>query len=243
MSPSNQDLGAWFLTPAGQYLLAWERAQFEETVADIFGYHALQLGVTALDTLKTSRMPHRWLAAGERQWRTTQPAGHAADGSTNRPADPVGHSQVESQNQDHVPEHLAGASDTSVIEGAAGPATRRVVLYSDFSALPFQAASLDLVVLAHALELNADPHATLREVERVLMPEGRVVISGLNPASLWAMRQRQAHGVRHLGVGRLFLPEEGDFIGYRRLRDYSFRVAQLPCSVGPNWGDEYGSAR
>ncbi len=43
------------------------------------------------------------------------------------------------------------------------------------AALPFAAASLDLVVLPHTLEFSADPHAVLREVERVLVPEGRVV--------------------------------------------------------------------
>ena len=42
-------------------------------------------------------------------------------------------------------------------------------------------ASLDLVVLPHTLELSVDPHMALREVERVLVPEGRVVIAGLNP--------------------------------------------------------------
>lgn len=35
--------------------------------------------------------------------------------------------------------------------------TRRVALVTDFSALPFSANSLDLVVMPHALELSADP--------------------------------------------------------------------------------------
>ena len=87
-------------------------------------------------------------------------------------------------------------------------------------ALPFAENSLDLVVLPHSLELNADPHATLREVERVLVPEGRVVICGLNPASLWGLRQRRAHLYRRLGFGELFLPDAGEFIGYWRLRDW-----------------------
>ena len=33
--------------------MEWERAQFEEAVADIFGYHALQLGMPDLDALQT----------------------------------------------------------------------------------------------------------------------------------------------------------------------------------------------
>ena len=100
------------------------------------------------------------------------------------------------------------------------PAATRSALVTDFAALPFSANSLDLVVLPHSLELSPDPHATLREVERVLVPEGRVVICGLNPASLWGLRQRRAHLYRRLGFGELFLPDAGDFIGYRRLRDW-----------------------
>ena len=51
----------------------------------------------------------------------------------------------------------------------------------DSVALPFPAASLDLVLMPHTLEHSPDPHQTLREVERVLVPEGRVVITGFNP--------------------------------------------------------------
>jgi ubiquinone/menaquinone biosynthesis C-methylase UbiE len=78
---------------------------------------------------------------------------------------------------------------------------RQVALFTHSVALPFAANSLDLVVLPHTLELSLDPHATLREVERVLVPEGRVVISGLNPASLWGLRQQRARIFRRFGVG------------------------------------------
>jgi len=98
-----------------------------------------------------------------------------------------------------------------------------VQLHCEFDALPFPDASIDLVVLPHALELARDPHLTLREVERVLVPEGRVVITGFNPASLWGLRQRAGRARRGVGGGQrsaLFLPGEGDFIGYWRLRDW-----------------------
>ena len=32
------------------------------TLADIFGYHALQLGLSEVQGLRANRMPHRWLA-------------------------------------------------------------------------------------------------------------------------------------------------------------------------------------
>ena len=49
----------WFQTPPGQYLLDWERAQFDAALADVFGYHALQLGLADIDALAANRMPHR----------------------------------------------------------------------------------------------------------------------------------------------------------------------------------------
>jgi SAM-dependent methyltransferase len=159
----------WFETPPGRYLLDWERAEFDRAVGDIFGYHALQLGLPELDTLQANRMPHKWLALSEPQ-------------------------------------------------SVTGPV--RPHLVAEFGALPFEENSLDLVVLPHSLELNVDPHTTLREVERVLVPEGKAVICCLNPASLWGLRQRRAHIYRRLGFGELYLPDAGDFIGYRRLRDW-----------------------
>jgi SAM-dependent methyltransferase len=198
---SDQIIGMrqWFETPPGRYVLAWERAEFDRAVSDIFGFHALQLGLPELDTLQANRMPHRWLALREPP---------TADSSQPRPA-----------------------------------------LITDFAALPFQANSLDLVVLPHSLELNTDPHATLREVERVLVPEGKVVICCLNPASLWGLRQRRAHLYRRLGFGELFLPDAGDFIGYWRLRDWlrllSFEVESgnfgcyRPAMASEEWLDRY----
>ena len=71
----------WFQTPPGRYLLEWERDQFDRAVADIFGYHALQLGMPDLDALGSNRMPHRWLALDA--------AGFAASGGT-AAVDPTG---------------------------------------------------------------------------------------------------------------------------------------------------------
>ncbi len=98
-----------------------------------------------------------------------------------------------------------------------------VALFCDFDALPFPSNSVDLVVLPHSLELTRDPHGALREVERILVPEGRVVIVGFNPASLWGVRQRLGHVRQGVGIdaaGATFMPRAGEFIGYWRLRDW-----------------------
>ncbi len=81
--------------------------------------------------------------------------------------------------------------------------------------LPFASQSIDLLVLPHALEFADDPHHVLREVERVLMPEGHVVISGFNPISLWGLRQ-----VIGRSFDAPFLPLEGQFLALPRLKDW-----------------------
>jgi SAM-dependent methyltransferase len=158
-------LDEWLGTPPGQYLLDWEQQQLDRIVADLFGFHALQLGMPAIDGLRSNRMPYRWVGADQ-----------ATSG--------------------------------------------RIDLVLDPAALPFPENSLDLVVLPHTLELSRDPHATLREVHRVLVPEGKVVICGFNPTSLWGFRQQRAHWYQRIGAERWFLPQTGEFIGYWRLRDW-----------------------
>ena len=209
-------LPQWLKSPAGQYLLAWEQRHLDHAVADLFGFQALQLGLPQLDALRANRMPHRWLA-------------------------------VEAVREDEVPRglHEDGSGDPK--EGEANAECARVLvvpppsLRCHFDALPFDAASLDLVILPHALELARDPHLALREVERVLVPEGRVIIVGFNPASLWGTRQKLGRLRRRVSrtSGELFLPHAGEFVGYRRLRDWlrllSFEVeaGRFGCYIPP----------
>ena len=92
---------------------------------------------------------------------------------------------------------------------------RQVAVALDFEELPFASQSIDLVVLPHVLEFAAEPHQVLREVERVLIPEGQLIICGFNPASMWGLRQ----GMAHLGRSD-FLPAAGEFISMPRLKDW-----------------------
>ena len=105
--------------------------------------------------------------------------------------------------------------------GAAAvyPAPRRLALEpgaalaADPLQLPLASQSVDLLALPHVLEFHEHPHDVLREAERVLMPEGQVVISGFNTVSLWRLRQafiRQRNGA----------PWDAKFIGVLRLREW-----------------------
>jgi SAM-dependent methyltransferase len=197
----------WLESPAGRYLLDWENAQFKSAVVDVFGFHALQLGLPAVHALDANRMQHRWLAGNEAVPQAC-------------PLEPV-------------------------------------ALVTEFSALPFPAASMDLVVLPHTLEIHSNPHAILREVARVLVPEGKVVISGLNPVSLWGLQRRREGLSCKLGWGKPSMPALEESIGYWRLRDwlhlldFEIQVGHFGCYKPAlssdkwmqrlNWVDRIGS--
>ncbi|MEQ1484516.1 methyltransferase domain-containing protein [Methyloglobulus sp.] len=55
--------------------------------------------------------------------------------------------------------------------------------------LPLQCESVDMIILPHILEFDAYRFHTMREVERVLKPEGTVVILNFNPWSVWVRYQ------------------------------------------------------
>ncbi len=160
-----------FLASApGRYLMGWEQHLLDAAVADIFGYHALQLGLPQIDTLRENRMPRRFLAF------------------------------------DRLP----------VGEAAASLAERRgTAVATRFEELPFAAQSIDLIVMPHVLEFAAEPHQVLREVDRVLVPEGQLILTGFNPASLWGLRQ----SLMRFGA-RPYLPPATSFIALPRIKDW-----------------------
>ena len=53
------NLADWFETPKGEYVLRWERSQFESAVEDVFGFNAVQIGLPRVDLLRQNRIPLR----------------------------------------------------------------------------------------------------------------------------------------------------------------------------------------
>lgn len=95
-------------------------------------------------------------------------------------------------------------------------------LYCVPEQLPFEARSVGLVVLPHVLEFSDYPHQILREAERVLVPEGHLVVLGFNPLSAW-------------GIARLFrsnrMPWNGNFASLTRLKDW-LKLLNFELSAG-----------
>ncbi|HEU4623063.1 MAG TPA: methyltransferase domain-containing protein [Burkholderiaceae bacterium] len=163
---ASAELARFLDSPPGRYVLAWEQAQFDDRVANIFGFTAVQLGLPQLDALRANRMP-QILRAGE-----------------------------------SIAELESHASCTTA-------------LLTQFEELPFATQSIDLLVLPHALELSPAPHRLLREAERVLVPEGKLIVTCFNPYSLWGARQLISRI-----AGQPFLPRAGKFISVPHLKDW-----------------------
>jgi len=128
--------------------------------------------------------------------------------------------------------HRFQSSEFSVAE-------QRHDLCCDDDFLPFENASLDLLLLPHRLEFSERPHQTLREAERVMMPDGHLLISGFNPFSTWGA----ALALRNLFSNQKSQPRtfpwDGKFIGLTRLKDWlallGFEVVsvEMCCHVPP----------
>ena len=128
----------------------------------------------------------------------------------------VGLPQIDALAANRMPNKWQAATRLSNIdELAIAAGNKQIAVALDFAELPFASQSLDLVVLPHVLEFAAEPHQVLREVERVLIPEGQVIICGFNPASLWGLRQ----SVRRI-TRSPYLPVAGEFISLPRMKDW-----------------------
>ena len=79
--------------------------------------------------------------------------------------------------------------------------------------LPVATDSIDAILLPHTLDFSSDPHHLLREAERVLIPDGRLLIVGFNSRSLWGAWRLWA---RRGGA----FPWHGHFLSARRLQDW-----------------------
>lgn len=148
------DLSDWFESPQGKALLEEQRRPLAEAMQCLFGYHLLQMSVSArLDLTAESRVSHRFalnpLAAGQ----------------------------------------------TAAV--------------ADFESLPLPAESIDVALLHHVLDYSENPHQVLKELNRVLIPRGHVLIIGFNPwsrlaaghwlARLFSDRPRWRHHSLRLG--------------------------------------------
>lgn len=161
---AERSLAAWYQSEPGATLAAVEQQQISDVLANLFGYHLLQVGNTIpRDLLGDSRIRHRMVMLRPGVY---QP-----------------------------------------VEAEAG------VFAGEPDQMPIGNDAVDVVLCPHVLEYASSPHEVLREVERILIPEGHVVIAGFNPWSLY--------GFSRLLIGwNKRVPWCGKFYSSARIRDW-----------------------
>ncbi len=142
-------LASFDATALGQYIAQRELDVYAQSVTDVFGYHALQLGWPGYDLLGQCRIPYK---------HYLQPALHGD----------------------------------------------RTSLICESEFLPFAENTIDLICLPHVLEQCLQPQQTLRELFRVLVPEGTLVLTGVSPVSLLGLRARSGQFRQDGQFQRLF---------------------------------------
>jgi SAM-dependent methyltransferase len=100
-------------------------------------------------------------------------------------------------------ELLAGSRTRRQTLIAATQCERGPDLIGRASQLPIVSDSIDAVLLPHTLEFAADPYSIVREVDRVLVAEGQLIVMGFRPWSLWGLRARASRNGFPPGMRRL----------------------------------------
>ena len=105
----------------------------------------------------------------------------------------------------------AWGADRALIAGArtrsqavvAAEQSPGVDLLARLTQLPIASDSVDCVILPHTLEFETDPYALLREVDRVLAGEGKLLVLGFAPFSPWGLRAAASRAGFPPGLRRL----------------------------------------
>jgi SAM-dependent methyltransferase len=117
----------------------------------------------------------------------------------------------------------------AVMDSTAGPG---VDLVSALDDLAIGTDSIDAVLLPHVLERSAEPHAILREVDRVLRADGHVVILGFNPLGWWGLRHYVSRKQFPAGTRRMI--SESGLRDWLRLLNFSVQASHF-YHYSPPW--------
>lgn len=128
---------------------------------------------------------------------------------------------------------IGGPSETYLF--ASSPIAHKVRMSSEFAPgfqgsgvqgdlqqLPFLPDSVDVILVPHMLEFMTSPDWLLQQMYRILTPEGKLLILGFNPFSLW--------GIARWLRGRRAPPWQGQFHSrftiVSHLRHHQFQIEQ-----------------
>ena len=165
----------WLSTPMGELAADWMLKIADDSLVNIFGYSALQLGLESCDLLRSNRIRNKVIL--------TQEALAQVDDKS---------SIIDDETQDTATNELPYQEELEQLyhrdKDIPQPFLKEKRYTSQY--LDYDHESVALIVLPFTLDWHPNPHHILREVERILVNEGRLIIFGLNPYSLWGLRNK-----------------------------------------------------
>lgn len=168
-------LDEWLTTPLGELASHWMLKKADDLVVNVFGYTALQLGLQSCDLLRSNRIRTKVILTQD-DLANIDAKDLATDeaSQTEQSSDLPYQKELEQiyHNNNDIPQ----------------PFAKEQLFTSQY--LNYDDESVDLVVLPFTLDWHHNPHHILREVERILVHEGRLIIYGFNPYSLWGLRNK-----------------------------------------------------
>ena len=145
----------WYQTLSGQSSLNKLDDWCAETLSEIFGYYAIEMGVISE---QHSLLQHSRITAGFTLFDQARKV------NINTPF----------ENKESRPSSVIATTEQ----------------------LPIATDNVDLVVASHTLESSKDPHQVLREIDRVLVPEGHCILIGFNPSPISRLGQLIRAGLK-----------------------------------------------
>jgi len=103
-------------------------------------------------------------------------------------------------------------------------------IQAEIDYLPFKKQSIDVVVLPHTLEAVSDPYHLLRQVDKMLAGEGRLIITGFNPYGCNTIKNRI--GKNRTAFGSANLMKMSRIVDWLNLLDYDIETtifSDLDC--------------
>ncbi|SUA52879.1 Uncharacterised protein [Oligella ureolytica] len=165
----------WLTTPMGELACNWMQARADDLLVNVFGYTALQLGLASCDLLRNNRIRNKVIL-------TQDDLVHIGTRDLATDADTAPEQRSDLPFQKELEELYHDESDIPQ------PFAKEQQFTSQY--LNYDNESVDLVILPFTLDWHDNPHHILREVDRILVHEGRLLIFGLNPYSLWGLRNK-----------------------------------------------------
>ncbi len=194
----------WDELSGGRNLQLCIQRQLNHLLPEYFGYYGLALGQLSTQ-LSLAKSPVRYWFHGKNEWS------NALSNVDDRL------SKISSLQEESFTDDLNHEAAEVISKHHAGHD-----LIVDYQHLPFQSDALDVVFAPHVLDFFHEPHQFLRELGRVIIPDGFIILTGMNPVSWYGMQTLLRRTLMHHQF-------EKQRIGLSRIKDWLLLLGFSVC--------------